>query len=68
LCDWPADAHRQLRNQAYRQAEAALLRNFPHAAIDGYAYGLVGQGWNFVDVPLPECTCTHKKPNNDATK
>ena len=54
---FPVDVPRQLRKLAYRQAEAALLRDFPHAATEGFAYGLVGQGWDFVDARLPECTC-----------
>ena len=62
---FPVDVPRQLRKQAYRQAEAALLRDFPHAAHDGYAYGLVGQGWDFVDAPVPECTCIPKEITHD---
>ena len=54
---FPVDVPRQMRKLAYRQAEAALLRDFPHAATEGFAYGLVGQGWDFVDARLPECTC-----------
>ena len=54
---FPVDVPRQLRKLAYWQAEAALLRDFPHAATEGFAYGLVGQGWDFVDTRLPECTC-----------
>ncbi len=61
---FPVEVPQQLRKQAYRQAEAALLRDFPHAAHDGYGYGLVGQGWDFVDAPVPECTCFPKEQIN----
>lgn len=55
--DFAEDLPRSLRKWAYRQARAALRRDFPDAE-GKYPVGVHGLGYTLHLAPLPDCTCS----------